>query len=135
MVAFQSSFSLRTSSDCLVNQVVEISDSSLMDWRNAGQWTLLGGLSMPSTGSLSEGAGFSSLPSSRPRLTDVLELDVPAKYSLSPRAAAGILKRAERRQKLLPPHLEAALLALAATLPEPSEGVPATGAGPTTPTA
>jgi hypothetical protein len=45
-------------------------------------------------------------------LSEVLETGpLPEKYSLSPRACSGILRRAERRGKELPPMLKAALLA------------------------
>ena len=40
--------------------------------------------------------------------------DVPPKYYLSPRACAGILRRAEKRGKKLPPILEQALMAVVA---------------------
>jgi hypothetical protein len=40
---------------------------------------------------------------------------VPAKYSLSARAATGILRRAEKRGRVLPSHLSAALEAVART--------------------
>src|SRR3972149_4154687 len=50
----------------------------------------------------------------------ILEPDAPQKYSLSPRACRGILRRAEKRGRALPERLEAALRA---------------GAGETTPTA
>lgn len=44
-------------------------------------------------------------------LSDALEMrDVPQKYSLSPTACAGIIRRAERRGRSLPPQLEQALL-------------------------
>jgi hypothetical protein len=43
----------------------------------------------------------------------VLEDSVAPKYFLSPRACAGILRRAEKRGKKLPEHLEAALRAAA----------------------
>lgn len=46
-------------------------------------------------------------------LSQVLVLDVPRKYYLSPKCCAGILRRAERRGKTLPPLLEAALLEVA----------------------
>ena len=47
-------------------------------------------------------------------LSDVLEDRlVPQRYYLSPKAAAGILRRAERRGKKLPPRLERALQATA----------------------
>ena len=42
-------------------------------------------------------------------LSQILEANAPAKYFLSPRACAGILRRAERRGKKLPPLLEQAL--------------------------
>ena len=45
------------------------------------------------------------------RLSQILEDTPHPKYSLSARACAGILRRAERRGKKLPPELEAALLA------------------------
>lgn len=48
-------------------------------------------------------------------LSEVLEASVARRFSLSQRAAAGILRRAERRGKALPPLLEAALRALVAT--------------------
>jgi hypothetical protein len=42
-------------------------------------------------------------------LSDILETDVPSKYYLSPKACAGILRRAERRGKELPALLRLAL--------------------------
>lgn len=42
-------------------------------------------------------------------LSDTLETHAPAKYSLSQKACAGILRRAEKRGKPLPPLLDAAL--------------------------
>lgn len=56
-----------------------------------------------------EGASLSSL---RVTLSDVLEANVPRKFFLSAKAAAGILWRAEKRGKALPPHLAAALEAV-----------------------
>src|SRR3990167_2528510 len=46
-------------------------------------------------------------------LSEVLEADVPLRYYLSPRACRGILRRAERRGKKLPPYLERSLRAVA----------------------
>jgi hypothetical protein len=40
--------------------------------------------------------------------------DVPQRYSLSPKACAGILRRAKKRGKSLPPMLEQALRSIAA---------------------
>jgi hypothetical protein len=55
--------------------------------------------------------------SSEPSLSMILEppLSVPARYSLSARAARGILRRAERRGRTLPSHLSAALETVART--------------------
>ena len=46
-------------------------------------------------------------------LSDILEVDAPPKYFLSSRAAKGILSRASRRGKELPPQLAQALQAVA----------------------
>ena len=48
-------------------------------------------------------------------LSLVLEAEAPSKYSLSARAAAGILRRTEKRGKRLPEQLRRALRALAET--------------------
>ena len=52
-------------------------------------------------------------------LSEVLESRVPRRFFLSPRAAAGILRRAEKRGRILPSHLQAALESLAT---RPAEG-------------
>lgn len=59
----------------------------------------------------SEGAVSSSLP-------DVLEDDVPSRFYLSPTAAAGILRRADKRGRELPPALARALRDLASQHPD-----------------
>ena len=51
-------------------------------------------------------------------LSWILEGDAPAKYSLSPKACAGILRRAERRGKALPPMLREALMTKINETPE-----------------
>ena len=43
-------------------------------------------------------------------LSDVLEMNAPEKYSLSPKACRGILRRAEKRGKELPDMLKEALM-------------------------
>lgn len=49
-------------------------------------------------------------------LSDILEpLPLPERYFLSPRACAGILRRAEKRGKVLPQRLREALEAVAST--------------------
>jgi hypothetical protein len=78
-----------------------------------GCWTLNGaehtGIHAPSR---SADAESSSLVAS---LSEVLETEsLPPRYSLSGRACSGILRRAERRGKKLPPMLETALRACAA---------------------
>jgi hypothetical protein len=52
-----------------------------------------------------------------PSLKEILEppQNVPARYSLSARAAAGILRRAEKRGRTLPSHLQDALQAVSMT--------------------
>jgi hypothetical protein len=95
----------------------ELSPPSSEGWQNAGMvsptecWTL----------SLSE---WTDLPEQFPSdegvssLSDVLETgDVPQRYYLSPRACAGILRRAEKRGKSLPPQLRRALKAVAGSEP------------------
>jgi hypothetical protein len=58
-------------------------------------------------------------------LSDILETgDVPRRYFLSPKACAGILRRAEKRGKDLPESLRDALAAVAETRdgrPTPTE--------------
>lgn len=49
-------------------------------------------------------------------LSSILETEVPHKYFLSPRACAGILRRAAKRKKAIPPHLERALQAVASRM-------------------
>lgn len=66
-----------------------------------GEFATLGTGESPNDGGVS-----SSLP-------DVLEETVPARYSLSPRAARGILRRAQKRGRELPEALRTALEALA----------------------
>ena len=72
-------------------------------------------------GLLSDGecwtADFSTSPNNarESSLSAVLQSKVSLKYFLSPKAAAGILRRAEKRRRTLPPRLETALKDLAAT--------------------
>lgn len=51
-------------------------------------------------------------------LADVLEADVPPRFYLSPKAAAGILRRARKRGRELPPALAEALRALGSQPPD-----------------
>jgi hypothetical protein len=94
-----------------------ISGASSLIWKNSGTVSR-GELSTHATSASPNGAVACSLSA-------VLETrPVPAKYWLSARAAAGILRRAERRGKTLPTPLQRALEALATGTATP--GTPAT---------
>lgn len=107
--------SLRTYPDYFPPTVAEISQSYLRRWPSSGFTTSPGECLTADTSECpSEGAVSSSLP-------DVLEADVHPRFYLSQKAAAGILRRAERRGKALPGALRMALTQLAASQP-PSDG-------------
>ena len=105
-------FSSRTYPDCSPRTAVGTSESLLERWPTSGTaWD--GGFSTHvSSECRSDEDGCSS---SEPALTMILEPphSVPDRYSLSARAAQGILRRAERRGKRLPDHLAVALEAVA----------------------
>lgn len=91
--------------------------SSSGSWPNSGMGGPTGCLTLSTSESPKDAAGCS--------LSDVLETQpVPQKYFLSPKAATGILRRAERRGRKLPGALEEALMGLAAaqkTIPGPAQ--------------
>jgi hypothetical protein len=98
---------LRTFPDFFPPTVDEISPSFSRRWPSSGSMTSPGECWTHDTSECpSEGAVSSSLP-------DVLEETVPERFYLSPRAAAGILRRAEKRGRELPPALATALQVLA----------------------
>ncbi len=105
-------FSSRTFPDCSPRTAVGTSESFLGRWPTSGTaWP--GGLSTAVTSECrSDDAGCSS---SEPSLSEILEppQSVAAKYSLSARAASGILRRAEKRGRTLPEHLQTALESVA----------------------
>lgn len=72
------------------------------EWYEAEGLTSLGSCTIPNISERHSGADVSFL-------SQILEADVPDKYSLSPKACAGILRRAEHRGKDLPPMLKTAL--------------------------
>lgn len=72
------------------------------EWYEAETLISLGACTTPNISEQHSGAGECFL-------SQILEGNAPGKYSLSPRACAGILKRAERRGRALPPLLKAAL--------------------------
>src|SRR6185312_12693242 len=83
-----------------------ILEPSSDSWANAGMGSPTEFLTL-SISEFPSGAVASSL-------SDVLETgDLPQRYFLSPKACAGILRRAEKRGKELPPALHAALIAAA----------------------
>ena len=95
--------SLRTYPDYFPPTVAEISPSYSRRWPSSGFTTSPGECWTADTSECpSDGAASSSLP-------DVLEADVHPRFYLSPRAAAGILRRAEKRGKALPEALFTAL--------------------------
>ena len=71
-------------------------------WYEAEALTSLGACTTPNTSERHSDAGASFL-------SQILEENAPEKYSLSPKACLGILRRAERRGKDLPPMLKTAL--------------------------
>ena len=76
--------------------------SSSRDWLNSGTaWR--GEFSTQNTSEAPSDAVESSL-------LEVLETEVSPRYLLSPKACEGIMRRATRRGKTLPPALEKALL-------------------------
>jgi len=79
----------------------EILPSSFEGWKNSGMWGH-GKLLTVNTSEWPKDAAVCSL-------SDILEPEVDKKYYLSAKACKGILRRAEKRGKELPPMLEIAL--------------------------
>lgn len=79
----------------------ETSEQSSWDWMNAGIMSRGECLTL----------SISEFPSDAEEssLSQVLQMDVPHKYYLSPQACQGILQRAHRRGKILPESLRIAL--------------------------
>jgi hypothetical protein len=101
-------YSLRTYPGCSPQTAVGTSESCLERWPISGTaWD--GGLSTAVSSECRSAGGECS--SSEPSLTEILEppQNVAARYSLSARAAIGILRRAEKRGRTLPMHLRTAL--------------------------
>ena len=109
-------YSSRTFRVSSLATAVGTSEQSLERWPTSGTaWD--GGFSTAVSSECRSADGVCS--SSEPSLTEILQPphDVPARYSLSARAAQGILRRALKRGRTLPPHLERALAATAAGTP------------------
>lgn len=121
-------FLLRMYPDSFPQTVAEISESFSRRWPTSGFttspgecWTADSSPAVADPQSPNGEGGYSSLP-------DALEADVPPRFYLSPKAAAGILRRAEKRNRALPEHLDGALRAVAEQTEPPKEapkqGVP-----------
>ena len=83
-------------------QCLDLESGRTPEWYEAEALISLGACTTPNISAQHSGAGACFL-------SQILEEEAPAKYSLSPKACAGILRRAERRGKDLPPLLKAAL--------------------------
>ena len=83
-------------------QCLVLDNGQTRGWYEAEALTSLGACTTPNTSERHSGAAVSFL-------SQILEENAPEKYSLSPKACQGILRRAERRGKDLPPMLKAAL--------------------------
>lgn len=88
-----------------------LSDLSSRSWGNAGMGSPTEFLTLSISEFPSAGAASS--------LSDILETgDLPPRYFLSPKACAGILRRAEKRGKELPDQLRRALEEATKTMPK-----------------
>ena len=84
-------------------QFLDLESGRTPEWYEAEALISLGACTTPNISAQHSGAGACFLSA-------ILQENVPEKYSLSPKACAGILRRAERRGKELPPLLKAALI-------------------------
>jgi hypothetical protein len=111
-------FSSRTFRVSSLPRAVGTSEQSLERWPTSGTAWRGGFSTHVSSECRSDAEGCSS---SERSLTEILEppRSVPGRFSLSGRAARGILRRAEKRGKMLPAHLAMALEAVAAAEPDP----------------
>lgn len=104
--------SLRTYPDYFPPMEDATSPSYSRRWPTSGFTTSPGECWTADTSECPNGGGaYSSLP-------DVLEATVPSRFYLSQKAAAGILRRAEKRGRALPPALDNALRTLSTSSAE-----------------
>jgi len=87
---------------------------------SSGRWPTSGFMTSPGVFSTPNSSEYPNVGAACSSLRDVLEADVAPKYFLSPRAAAGILRRAAKRGKALPEHLRLALEHAATTSRQPT---------------
>ena len=107
MEPIQESLSLKTSSDSSTPTAALLWGGALTSWPKSGRWQS-NGECWTRNGSESPN-GDAACSSS---LSLILEQQVEDRYFLSPRACAGILRRATKRGKRLPAPLEAALVSV-----------------------
>ena len=107
---------LRTSPDFYPHTEDVTSRPSFERWSRSGMASR-GGFWMLNTSDWPSDASACSL-------LDVLEQEARPSYFLTPRACRGILRRAARRGKELPPHLQCALQAVADSEPMQISEVP-----------
>lgn len=114
-------YSSRTFQGSSPRTMVGTSESCLERWPTSGTAWATGFSTHVSSECRSDEEGCTS---SEPSLTAILEepQNVPDKYSLSARAATGILRRAQRRGRTLPEHLVAALGAVASATTSSDQG-------------
>ena len=84
-------------------QCLDLESGQTPEWYEAEALISLGACTTPNISERHSGAGVCFLSA-------ILQENAPERYSLSPKACAGILRRAERRGKELPPLLKAALI-------------------------
>ena len=92
------------------SQVSVKMDYQSLDLRNGttlAQWSDMDGALLGESTTLNTGESPSAVREST--LSQILQVNAPEKYYLSARACEGILRRAERRGKELPPMLKEAL--------------------------
>lgn len=95
-------------------QYLNLENGQEAEWCDYSTVKSLGELSTPNIGEFPNVENVSILSS-------VLEVEVPEKYYLSPKACSGTLRRAEKRGKKLPPLLEAVLKAQALLTERPQK--------------
>ena len=83
-------------------QFLDLENGRTPEWYEAEALISLGACTTPNISAQHSGAGVCSLSA-------ILKADAPERYCLSPKACAGILKRAARRGKDLPLLLRTAL--------------------------
>ncbi len=90
-------------------QCLDLDGGPTAEWHEAEALISLGSCTTVNISERHSGAGACFLSA-------ILEENAPEKYSLSPKACLGILRRAERRGKDLPPLLKTALIRQAGLL-------------------